>query len=70
MRTGIGGDLGFYILLRCSRDEELKQVCEELASLYLDSNPALRSSTGTFDMGEAAGQFTYTEDPDGTYRIG
>ncbi|MBP7175910.1 MAG: hypothetical protein KBA53_06795 [Thermoclostridium sp.] len=48
--------------------KELKQVCEQLGHPFtVDSNPgAYQGSTGTFDMGEAAGHFTYTEDPDGT----
>jgi len=63
------GDLGFiHLCYDVQGMKELKQVCEQLGHPFtVDSNPgAYQGSTGTFDMGEAAGHFTYTEDPDGT----
>lgn len=63
------GDLGFiHLCYDVQGMKELKQVCEELGHPFtVDSNPgAYEGSAGTFDMGEAAGHFTYTEDPDGT----
>lgn len=63
------GDLGFiHLCYDIQGMKELKQICEELGHPFtVDSNPnAYRDGKGTFDMGEASGHFTYTEDPDGT----
>lgn len=63
------GDLGFiHLCYDIQGMKEIKQICEELGHPFtVDSNPeAYRDGAGTFDMGEASGHFTYTEDPDGT----
>lgn len=55
------GDLGFIHLCYDIRDmEALKKKCES------EGFPFTVDSAGSFDMGEAAGRFTYIEDPDGT----
>lgn len=63
------GDLGFiHLCYDIQGMKELKETCEALGHPFtVDSNPdGYTSGTGTFDMGEASGHFTYTEDPDGT----
>lgn len=63
------GDLGFiHLCYDIQGMKELKELCEAMGHPFtVDSNPdAYTSGTGTFDMGEASGHFTYTEDPDGT----
>jgi len=58
------GDPGFIqICFDITNMKEFKQLCEEKGfSFTVDSCP----SGETFDMGDAAGHFTYIEDPDGT----
>lgn len=58
------GDLGFIHLCFDIRGmKELRKKCEKNGYPFtVDSNP----NDGTFDMGEAAGQFAYVEDPGGT----
>ncbi|MCC6461827.1 MAG: VOC family protein [Saprospiraceae bacterium] len=55
------GDLGFiHLCFDITGMPELKQYCAEKGS------PFTVDSSGSFDMGEAAGYFAYIEDPDGT----
>lgn len=55
------GDLGYiHLCFDVTNMAALKQECE--ASGY----PFTVDSANSFDMGAAAGHFTYTEDPDGT----
>ncbi len=55
------GDLGFiHLCFDVNNMDALKQRC--LAGGF----PFTVDSQNSFDMGEAAGRFTYTEDPDGT----
>lgn len=55
------GDLGFIHLCFDIRNmKELEQKCESLG------HPFTVDSADSFDMGEAAGHFSYIEDPDGT----
>lgn len=58
------GDPGFiHLCFDIQNMAELKKYCESKGYPFtVDSNP----DSGTFDMGEAAGHFTYIEDPDGT----
>ena len=55
------GDLGFIHL--CFDVNGMKNLEDKCASL---NYPFTVNSAESFDMGEAAGHFTYTEDPDGT----
>ncbi len=55
------GDLGFIHL--CFDVNGMKALEEKCAKL---NYPFTVNSADSFDMGEAAGHFTYTEDPDGT----
>ena len=55
------GDLGFiHLCFDITGMAELKQYCAEKGSSFTVD------SSGSFDMGEAAGYFAYIEDPDGT----
>lgn len=55
------GDLGFiHVCFDVNDMEGLEQRCTQMGS------PFTVNSRDSFDMGEAAGHFTYTEDPDGT----
>ncbi len=55
------GDLGFiHLCYDISGMKELQAICEK------NNAPFTVDSGGNFDMGEAAGHFTYVEDPDGT----
>lgn len=55
------GDLGFIHLCFDVTDMSgLKRICEKAGF------PFTVDSSSSFDMGEAAGHFTYIEDPDGT----
>jgi len=62
------GDLGFIHLCFDVRGmAALKKECADLGYPFtVDSVPDAEQKGGTFDMGEASGHFTYTEDPDGT----
>jgi catechol 2,3-dioxygenase-like lactoylglutathione lyase family enzyme len=54
------GDLGFiHLCFDITGMEEMKAHCEALG------HPFTVDSSGSFDMGEAAGYFSYIEDPDG-----
>lgn len=55
------GDLGFiHLCFDVNGMKNLEQKCADL------NHPFTVNSADSFDMGEAAGHFTYTEDPDGT----
>jgi catechol 2,3-dioxygenase-like lactoylglutathione lyase family enzyme len=55
------GDLGFiHLCFDISGMEDLKKECEAYG------HPFTVDSSNSFDMGEAAGHFSYIEDPDGT----
>lgn len=55
------GDLGFiHLCFDVQGMDALKQECEEAGFEFTVD------SANSFDMGEAAGRFTYIEDPDGT----
>lgn len=55
------GDLGFiHLCFDISGMAELKATCEK------NGFPFTVDSSDSFDMGEAAGHFSYIEDPDGT----
>lgn len=55
------GDLGFiHLCFDITGMAELKQFCAD------KGHPFTVDSSGSFDMGEAAGYFSYIEDPDGT----
>lgn len=55
------GDLGFiHLCFDITGMAELKKHCTE------NGHPFTVDSSGSFDMGEAAGYFSYIEDPDGT----
>jgi len=55
------GDLGFIHL--CYDINGMKELREKCVSL---GHPFTVDSSNSFDMGEAAGHFSYIEDPDGT----
>ena len=55
------GDLGFiHLCFDITGMDELRENCEAAG------HPFTVDSSGSFDMGEAAGYFSYIEDPDGT----
>jgi catechol 2,3-dioxygenase-like lactoylglutathione lyase family enzyme len=55
------GDLGFiHLCFDINGMAEMRQLCES------KGHPFTVDSANSFDMGEAAGHFTYVEDPDGT----
>lgn len=55
------GDLGFiHLCFDITGMAEMKQFCAE------NGHPFTVDSSGSFDMGQAAGYFSYIEDPDGT----
>ncbi len=55
------GDLGYiHLCFDIMGMEEMKQFCTA------KGHPFTVDSSGSFDMGEAAGYFSYIEDPDGT----
>lgn len=58
------GDLGFiHLCYDIKGMDELKKVCESKGYPFtVDSS---QDGSKTFDMGEAAGRFSYVEDPDG-----
>ncbi len=63
------GDIGFiHLCFDIQNMQDIKTQCEKYSiGFTVDSNPEIyETKTGTFDMGTAAGHFTYTEDPDGT----
>jgi catechol 2,3-dioxygenase-like lactoylglutathione lyase family enzyme len=63
------GDPGFIqVCFEVRHMKGLKMHCEKAGHPFtIDSNPDIYEEGGKiFDMGEAAGHFTYIEDPDGT----
>ena len=55
------GDLGYiHLCFDITGMAEMKKACEA------KGHPFTVDSSGSFDMGEAAGYFSYIEDPDGT----
>lgn len=55
------GDLGFiHLCFDITGMNEMKKFCAEKGHVFTVD------SSGSFDMGEAAGYFSYIEDPDGT----
>lgn len=55
------GDYGFiHLCFDINGMEQMKQRCESMG------HPFTVDSSKSFDMGEAAGHFSYVEDPDGT----
>ncbi len=63
------GDPGFIQICYDVRNmKSLKKHCENLGFPFTaDSNPEIyEEESRIFDMGDAAGHFTYVEDPDGT----
>lgn len=61
------GDPGFIqICFDVKNIPSLKKKCESLGFPFTVDSSINPNNSETFDMGEAAGQFTYIEDPDGT----
>lgn len=63
------GDLGFiHLCFDIQGMSDLRKHCSDKGHPFtVDSNPETKDGVkGTFDMGEAAGHFSYIEDPDGT----
>ncbi len=55
------GDLGYiHLCFDINGMDELRSLCES------KGHPFTADSSNSFDMGEAAGHFSYIEDPDGT----
>lgn len=61
------GDLGFiHLCYDMSGMEALKQDCESRGFPFTVDSSVKHNQDNSFDMGEAAGHFSYIEDPDGT----
>lgn len=61
------GDLGFIHLCFDIRNmASLEKECNDLGFPFTVNSNVKHNQNGSFDMGEAAGHFTYIEDPDGT----
>ncbi|OFX24068.1 MAG: glyoxalase [Bacteroidetes bacterium GWA2_31_9b] len=61
------GDLGFiHICFDISGMNELKADCESKGYFFTVDSSVKHNKENSFDMGEAAGHFSYIEDPDGT----
>jgi catechol 2,3-dioxygenase-like lactoylglutathione lyase family enzyme len=61
------GDLGFiHLCYDMSGMDSLKEECESLGFPFTVDSSVKHNQNNSFDMGEAAGHFTYIEDPDGT----
>lgn len=61
------GDLGFiHLCYDISGMEKLKQECNEKGFPFTVDSSVKHNTDNSFDMGEAAGHFSYIEDPDGT----
>lgn len=61
------GDLGFiHLCYDISDMQDLKKDCEALGFPFTVDSSVKHNKDNSFDMGEAAGHFTYIEDPDGT----
>lgn len=61
------GDLGFiHICFDVKNMNKLEEDCNALGFPFTVNSKIKHNDQGSFDMGEAAGHFTYIEDPDGT----
>ncbi len=61
------GDLGFiHLCYDISGMETLKKDCEANGFPFTVDSAVKHNNDNSFDMGEAAGHFSYIEDPDGT----
>jgi len=61
------GDLGFiHLCYDISGMHNLKTECEAKGFPFTVDSSVKHNKENSFDMGEAAGHFTYIEDPDGT----
>ncbi len=61
------GDLGFiHLCYDVTGMKQLKKECESNGFPFKVDSSADKMYQKTFDMGEAAGHFSYVEDPDGT----
>ena len=61
------GDLGFiHICYDINRMADLKSECETKGFPFTVDSSVKHNEENSFDMGEAAGHFSYIEDPDGT----
>lgn len=61
------GDLGFiHICFDISGMDSLKKDCELKGFPFTVDSSVKHNKDNSFDMGEAAGHFSYIEDPDGT----
>jgi catechol 2,3-dioxygenase-like lactoylglutathione lyase family enzyme len=61
------GDLGFiHLCFDVKHMSALEKECNEAGFPFTVNSNVKHNANGSFDMGEAAGHFTYIEDPDGT----
>jgi catechol 2,3-dioxygenase-like lactoylglutathione lyase family enzyme len=61
------GDLGFiHLCFDMKNMDALEKVCNSQGFPFTVNSNVKHNDKGSFDMGEAAGHFTYIEDPDGT----
>lgn len=61
------GDLGYiHLCFDIRRMGELEKECQSKGYPFTVNSNVKHNEQGSFDMGEAAGHFTYIEDPDGT----
>ena len=61
------GDLGFiHICFDIHGMQALKEECESKGYSFTVDSHVQHNNSNSFDMGEAAGHFSYIEDPDGT----
>ena len=61
------GDLGFiHLCYDINGMESLKKDCESIGFPFTVDSSVKHNKDNSFDMGEAAGHFSYIEDPDGT----
>jgi catechol 2,3-dioxygenase-like lactoylglutathione lyase family enzyme len=61
------GDLGFiHLCFDIKNMDCLEKECNDLGFPFTVNSNIKHNDKGSFDMGEAAGHFTYIEDPDGT----
>ncbi len=61
------GDLGFiHVCFDINGMESLKKDCESKGFPFTVDSSVKHNKENSFDMGEAAGHFSYIEDPDGT----
>lgn len=66
-RNRFWGDLGFiHLCFDIKNMDALEQECNKMGVSFTVNSNVKHNEKGSFDMGEAAGHFTYIEDPDGT----